>query len=193
MKLILQVPSRPAGGCAGMTLIEMLISVALGTLIMGVALMLLIFGSQSLAGLGNYDDMNRKSRNALDTMSRDIRTARNLIGYVSNSTVQQLTFSNEPAYTPATFSYSYTNLTGSNGVLTRNWNGTSTVLVSNLASLTFGMFQRNPQSNFTFYATTTPALAKLITLNWQCALPVSGISVVNHEVVHSANIVIRNH
>jgi Tfp pilus assembly protein PilW len=179
--------------CAGMTLVEAVISVALGTVIIGVALMLLYFGNQALYGLTNYDQMNRSSRNALDVMSKDIRTAKWLTGYISNGTVQQLTFSNLSGYTPSTFSYSYTNMTGSNGALTRNYNGFNTVLLTNLSWLTFGLCQRSPNTNLTFYPTTDPNNTKLITLSWQSRSTVGGARFVNTETVHSANIVIRNH
>jgi prepilin-type N-terminal cleavage/methylation domain-containing protein len=177
---------------AGMTLVEMMISVVIGTVIMGVAIMLLIFGGQTLAGLGNYDDMNRKSRNALDTMTRDVRTSLQLIGYTSNSTVQQLTFSNLPSYTPSTFSYSYTNTTGSNGILTRSYGTNNTVLLSNMVSLTFGLSQRNPSNNFTFFPALSVSAAKLIDVTWKCSLPIGGSRVGNSETVQSAKIVIRN-
>jgi len=185
--------SRRNGACSGMTLVEAVISIALGTIIIGVALMLLYFGNQALFGLSNYDEMNRKSRNALDVMSKDIRTSKFLTGYISNGTIQQLTFSNMAGYTPSTFSYSYTNVTGSNGTLVRNYNGFNTVLLTNVAWLTFGLCQRGPLSNLTFYPTTDPNSTKLITLTWQSKSSVGGARFVNSETVHSANIVIRNH
>ena len=185
-------PSRPSGTCAGMTLVEAVISVALGTIIVSVALMLLYFGNQALWGLSNYDELNRKSRNALDVMTRDIRTAKNLTTYYSNSTVQQLTFSNLVGYSPATFVYSYTNATGTNGTLTRNWNGFNTVLLTNVSWLTFGLYQRGPLSNLTFYPTSSPGNTKLVSLTWQCQTHVAGARFSESEAVHSANIVIRN-
>ena len=58
-----------------MTLVEVMVSVALGSMVLAMAGSLWLFGSRSFAAMGNYTDLDAKSRNALDLMSRDIREA----------------------------------------------------------------------------------------------------------------------
>ena len=181
--------SRPAGACSAMTLVEMMVALGIGTLMMGVAVALIVFAARSFAGMGNYDELNRKSRNALDVMAADIRQSKHLVSYVSNSSVQQLVFTNMPGSSVATFSYNYTN---SSGTLTRAWGSQNTVVLSNIANLTFALFTRNPQSNFTFFPATNPAAAKLIDTTWECSLPVGGGRITNTESIQTAKIVVRN-
>ena len=172
-----------------MTLIEMMISVTVGTIIIGVALTLFEYSARTFAAVGNYDKFNEQSRNTLDVMLADIRQAKHLTGYVSNSTLQQLTFTNMPGSAVSSFSYSYTN-----GSLVRTWGTQSTVLLTNITSLAFTLSQRNPSptTNFTFYSASAPAVTKLINVVWICSLPVYGTQVTNTESIQTANIVVRN-
>jgi Tfp pilus assembly protein PilW len=185
---------RPTGARPGMTLLEMMVALVLGMVIMGLALSLLVFSARTFAGLGNYDELNRKSRNALDVMTKDIRESQHLIGFVSNSTVQQLIFTNPPGSSPPGFSYNYTNSTATYnpGTLTRTWNAQNTLLLSNIVSLAFGFSQRNPSNNFTFYPAAIPANTKLIDVSWNCSRSVGGATFINSESIQTAKIVVRN-
>jgi len=172
-----------------MTLIEMMVSVGIGTVIIAAAMTLLIFSYNTFTSMANYDTMNYKCRNCVDVMTKDIRNSMTLSSYVSNSAKQQLVFSNLPSSTPATFSYTY--VPGS-GTLTRSYNGQSGVLLSNITSMSFGFSQRNASNNFTFISTTNPALAKLISFTWVVTKPGFGNSPTVSEDDHSCQIVIRN-
>ncbi len=180
-------------GRSGFTLMEMMIGVVIGVIVMGMYISLLIYYGRTMAGMGNYDDLNRASRQALDVMTRDIRQSQSLISYFSNSTGEQLVFSNLAGIMPQTFTYSYTNRTGSNGTLTRQYGGFNTLLLSNINTLTFDLSQRNPSNNLTFYtAGTNTANTKLIDINWVCSIPVGGMTVGDSEDIQTAKVVIRN-
>ena len=184
---------QPTFARSGFTLMEMLIGLVIGFVVMGMYISLLIFYGRTMAGLGNYDDLNRTSRMALDVMTRDIRQSQSLISYVSNSTGEQLVFSNLAGITPQTFTYVYTTGNGSNGTLIRQYGGFNTLLLSNINNLTFDLSQRNPSNNFTFYtAGTNTANTKLIDINWVCSIAVGGMSVGNSEDIQTAKVVIRN-
>ena len=190
MKLLVKI-SRPMGGRMGAMLMELLVGITLGMIILGTAMSLIIFAAQTFVALGNYDDLNYKSRNALDVMTEDIRQSKHLVSYVSNSTVQQLTFTNLAGASTASFSYNYNNATGSNGTLFRVWGGRSTLLLSNIDSLAFHFSTRNPSNNFTFYSTTDPTLAKMVDVSWSCSRKIYG-SKINTESVQTAKIIVRN-
>ena len=65
----------------GMTLVEVMVSVALGSLLLAMASSLWLFGSRSFVAMSNYSDLGAKSRHALDFMSREIRQATRVTGF----------------------------------------------------------------------------------------------------------------
>src|SRR5260370_15752981 len=67
----------------GHTLMEMLVTLTVGGIILTAAMALYFYSARSFAALGNYGDLDAASRNALDTMSRDIRQARGLTNFAS--------------------------------------------------------------------------------------------------------------
>ena len=69
------VSPRPAKAVRGMTLVETLMAVAVGSLVLGVIAVASMTASFWFASLTNYVDMDVKSRNALDQMTLKIRQA----------------------------------------------------------------------------------------------------------------------
>src|SRR5687768_18393012 len=70
---------------SGLTLIEMLVAVAIGTVVLLAMGSLSIYSGRSFAALANYADLDNSSRNALDVMTRDIRQTVELTAYSSNA------------------------------------------------------------------------------------------------------------
>ncbi len=68
---------------SGFTLLEVMISITLGTLVLGMATGGLLFMSRSLTSLTQYTDMSRDSRVALELFGRDVRMATNV--FTANS------------------------------------------------------------------------------------------------------------
>src|SRR6266581_6284907 len=62
-------------GCAGMTLIEMLIAIGISGIVFVAVGMMIFFSGRSYAALANYVDLDNRSRSALDLMSKEIRQA----------------------------------------------------------------------------------------------------------------------
>src|SRR6185436_2506052 len=60
---------------SALTLVEVMVAMTLGTMTIGAVMSFSIFGARSFVAMGNYVDLDRKSRNTLDTMSKDIRQA----------------------------------------------------------------------------------------------------------------------
>lgn len=151
-----------------------------GTLVITATGALLFFCLRSFVALTNYVDLENSSRNALDTMSAEIRQANNLASF--NSTNLTLT-----DYDGVLLQYNY-NPTA--GTLSRIKNGQTKALLSGCDALTFGIFQRNPTNNYNVVTTTNASLCKLIQLNWTCSRSIFAAKV-NTECVQSAKIVIR--
>lgn len=167
---------------AGVTLVDMLIGLSIASIGMLIMASLSSHTARSFAGLANYTDLDRASRNALDTMSKEIRQTRRLIDGSTNS----LTFEDSDG---STLQYTY-----SKGAKTlkRSKNGASPkVLLTDCQNLTFLMFQRNPVAgSYDVYPAATPATCKLIQLKWTCSRDLITAGA-NTESVQSSKIVIR--
>src|SRR5438874_283845 len=69
------------------TLLEMLISVLLGTLLLLGLMSFYGFSLSSFASMTNYADLNNQSRNASDLLSRDIRAATSVASAINNQLI----------------------------------------------------------------------------------------------------------
>jgi prepilin-type N-terminal cleavage/methylation domain-containing protein len=165
----------------GMTLVEMLIAVAIGSLVFAAIGKLTLFTARSFVALGNYNDLDNASRNALDTLSREIRQTKALTQYNTN----KLVFTDYDGLS-LTYEWDATART-----LTRSKSGQVQVLLRQCDSLMFGKSQRNPSNNFGFYASTDAKTTKLIDVSWRCSRQIFQKKV-NTESVQTAKIVIRN-
>ena len=164
-----------------MTLMEMMVSVGIATMfVAGVIILTNITLAQGIFAIGNYNDLNAKSRQCLDYLSRDVRGATQITAYSTSS----FTATNKDG---TTFSYTWD---GSNQV-TRTYAGASSMVLTNCDYLSFTVYQRNPTNNFNFYSTTNLVLAKLIDVSWRCSRTYLGAKL-NTESVQTARIVIRN-
>ena len=177
------LPNRKKNGCRAMTLVELMVAVAIGALILAAVGILSVFTTRSFVALGNYNDLDQASRNALDTMSREIRQTRALTAYSTN----QLTFQD---YDGAQLTYVWDPDPGAL-TLTRIKGAQRKVLLRQCDFLSFGIYQRNPSNNFNFYPAASPAAAKLVSVSWRCSRQILQKKV-NTESVQTARIVIRN-
>jgi len=164
-----------------MSLVEMLIATGLGTVLMTAIISLMIFGARSFVAVGNYVDLDVKSRNALDRISQEIRQAAGLQSYSTN----QLIFTNDDL---TTLTYTYDS---AGKKLTRSQGGATQVLLTQCDSLNWYMYQRN-MTNGTDepIPTSDKNQCKLIKLTWVCSRTILGKRA-NTESVQSAEIVIR--
>lgn len=170
------------------TLIEMSVSMAVSGIILTALLSFTIYASRSFAALENYVDLEQKSQNALDTLTRDIRQTISLSSYGTRTVNGQLvtnslTF-NDSDGQPLTFTYA-------DDVLLRQKNGASTMILTNVDYLSFLIYQRNPiGGSYDQFSTYNAPNCKLISVSWICSRSILG-SKLNTESVQTAKIVIR--
>jgi hypothetical protein len=165
-----------------MTLVEVLIALAIGSILLIAVLSLGFFSARSFAALTNYVDLDNHSRNALDQITREIRQADRLV----RSSEHELEFQHGPGFIRYTYDPEAR-------TLTRDANGRSTILLRECDFLRFSIFQRNPipttWEQFDL-PTESPTLCKLVQLSWVCSRTIMGARV-NTESVQSAKVVIR--
>jgi len=163
------------------TLVEMMIAMGLGVMVLGMVATLTMFTVRSFVAMGNYNDLERASTRALDTMSREIRQVDQVTSFTANQIVMR-------TMDGSTLSYVYD---PNAQTLTQIKGGTRNVLLEQCDYLKFNLSQRNPSTNFTFYPATTISQAKLLDVSWRCTRTILGERL-NTESVQTAKIVIRN-
>src|SRR6266516_4728120 len=172
-----------AGGQAAFTLIELMVASALSLLLATVIATIAFFSSRSFVAMADYTEMNQCSQLALDKMSKEIRQARQLTAYSTNS----LAFANADG-NPLSFTY-----TPGTRRLERVSGGQTNTLLSDCDSLQFSIYQHTMKSNsFDCYDVVTVADARVIQMNWKSSRDILGKKATT-ESVQSAKIVIRNH
>lgn len=172
-------PSNHKRSCGAFTLTEMMVAVAVGSLVLLGAISVYIFSITSFVSMANYADLNQKSRYASDMITRDIRG-----GTVTSATTTQLVLND------GTTTYSYDSTAGT---LIRLQNGESKILLSGIDSLSFALYERpTPSLNYEQFATATaPANAKLVAFQWSCSRRLVG-SRSESQSVETALVDIRN-
>lgn len=173
----------------GYTLLELVIALFAAFLLAGAVVALTIFTAKAFAMIGNYADMDAASRNAIDTISREIRDASDLLAYSTNNP-SYLLFTNATAGTATKVIYNADDRTVT---VQKTGEGTRTFLTQ-CDSWDFSLYNRVPiisATNVTFYTTTALNQVKLINLSWTCSRSVLG-SKLNTEIVLTAQVVMRN-
>jgi len=162
----------------GMTLVEMMVAVAVGSLILMVMAQVFLTGAFGFASMSNYVSMGSRSRNALDHMTREIRQASTLL-----------------EFSPTRLKFSLQGQT--NSFLVYEWNGASRqltesktgdpearVLLSGCDQLAFSM------RNSVFAPTTAISESKGIRVAWKCSRTI--LNRTTTEDMEQALIVMRN-
>ncbi len=180
---------------SGMTLVEFMIAVGVGSMLLAVAASMYLFGTRSFVAMGNYVDLDAKSRNAIDLMSREIRQATQVAAFQNGSLQKKLTVTNSLAGTGATYIWTATPRT----LVCRRSGQPDQVYLTECDGWNFELYQRTPQKGggYVFVPATNQSgvydlsLCKLVNMSWKCSRTVIG-SKLNTESVQTAQVVLRN-
>jgi len=178
-----------------MTLVEMMVAVALGSMLVAAGGSLWLFGSRSFVAMSNYADLDNKSRNALDLMSRDLRQATRVTAYQKSKTTTLLTVTNALAGTGITYTWDATPRT----LVCQKTGQPDQVYLTECDRWDFELYQRTPQNGktYVFHPATNAAgvydlsVCKQINMTWKCTRTILG-SKANTECVQTAQVVLRN-
>jgi prepilin-type N-terminal cleavage/methylation domain-containing protein len=180
----------------GFTLVEMMVSMALASIVLATLASLSMYGARSFAGLVNYVDLDAKSRNTMDVVSRELRMASALITCQSNLPVRSLTLTN--ASNGSTIKLTFDSTAGT--LVFEKTGQSAQTSLTQCASWDFKLYNRVPilsSTNITFYSATNgagqfdPTFVKLINMTWKCTRSIFGANA-NSESVQTAQIVLRN-
>lgn len=164
------------------TLLETMIAIVIGSFVFMGLILLGIYTTRSFAALGNYMELDKKSRNALDRMTQLIRESDGVLSWSNHELV--LSYGTQPL--SFTYSPSQKKLT-----MTET-NGTQRTLLDGCAFLDFQIFQRTTVAGAydQYPVTSDEAVAKIVQISWVCTRSLIG-ELINSESVQSAKIVIR--
>ena len=172
---------RLAAQC-GLSLVEFIVSIAIGAIVLTAVVSLSLYSGRSFAGLANYAALNSESVVALDQMTRDIRQAVALVGFSTN----QVVFNDGTNKPPLYFTYLPTQR-----VLVRTQGNDRKVLLRECDSLQFSIFQRTLiPGTYDQYVAATTNNCKVVMVNWSCSRKILGTKV-NSDSAQMAKIVIR--
>lgn len=173
----------------GFTLMETMIVMGLAGIVLAIVMATYNYSGTSFAAMGNYSDLDRKSRAALDLLSREIRNSSALVAY-STTSPKSLTFTNSTTQKRIVITYDSSARTLS---LAKTGQTTQTLLTS-CDQWDYSLYGRVPvltSSNITFNAVTDVSAVKLINMTWKCSRTIFG-SKRNTESIQTAQIVLRN-
>ncbi len=178
-----------------MTLPEVMVAVAVSSILLVMAGSSWLFGSRSFAAMGNYTDLDAKSRSALDQMSREIRQATQVTAFGKSATAKWFTVTNTATGAGTTYTWRPSTRT-----LTCQKTGQpEQIYLTECDRWDFELFQRTPQPDglYSFSRATDTqgaydlSICKLINMTWKCSRTVLG-SAINTESVQTAQVVLRN-
>jgi prepilin-type N-terminal cleavage/methylation domain-containing protein len=167
----------------GFTLVEVLVSTALFSIATLIVMAVYLYSSKTFAVLANYAQLDQQNRFALDTMTKELRSAQTVVTSSTNS----ITFYNASGQS-VTYLFEPTSLQ-----LVRMCVGSpNEVLLTNCSLLQFSFGERST-SNRTFdqYPPGTGSSIKEIYLSWKAQKTVPGLENTVSEDVQTAKIVIR--
>ncbi len=180
-ELALSPRPAPAGykAACGLTLPELMITMAVGFLVLAVMASVFLNSAFSFAAMGNYVCLDSHSRNALDHMTREIRQAGDLL-----------------EFSPTRVKFAL--LGETNSFLIYNWDapsrqltewksgaGTTNILLTECDQLAFSM------RNSLFLPTTTVSDGKGIGVAWKCSRTLLGDETTSEDMAQ-ALIIMRN-
>jgi hypothetical protein len=172
---------------SGFKLIEVMIAVAIAGMVMALVMTLYLFGMRSFGAIGNYAEMDAKSRQALDLMLREVRQSSTVVGFQTNGPTPWLSvaYTNAPGITN-TFVWDST----TNGFTWTKTGRAPRTLLSGCTKWSFACYQRAPNSDGTFVTTPTGKRTKLINLSWTCSR--TNVGQITTESMVTAEVVLRN-
>src|SRR2546430_5262016 len=147
---------------AGFTLVELMVGTTLGSLLLVGVASLYLFSTKSFVSMTNYADLNRRSREASDILSRDIRSAAVVSSATSTATNSQLVLHFPQGDIVYTFDVA-------GGTLSRLQLGRTKVVLEGITSLRFSLYQRPASgAGYETFPAATAATAKLVGFDWTC-------------------------
>jgi Tfp pilus assembly protein PilW len=176
-----------------MTLAEIMVTSAVGFLLLTVMAVLYVFGMRTFGAMNNYAEMDAKSRIALDYMIKEIRQASTVLGQQTSGSTIWLKVANTNSAIASTNTFTW-----DSGSRALTWDKTAQgvaqptkTLLTGCSAWNFTLYLRAPYSDGTFPTTSDITRTKLINMTWTC-LRSNLVANINSESIVTAEVVLRN-
>ena len=173
------------------TLVEIMVAVAVFSIVGLVLMGTYLFSVKTMASMYNYALLDQSNRQAMDQLTREIRQARKVLNYTTNSITIQT--ADEDNTTGPTVTYSFS--PNAQKMIRTSTDGTSKAILNNCSLLSFQLFKRCPSNSIfgSFPVATNDWMntVKVLQLTWKTSIILS-TGIVNSENIQTARIVIRN-
>ena len=171
----------------GFSLVEVLIAIAISGIVLAAIVTSYSLASRGFASAGNYADLDRYTRVALDHMSRDMRQATGISAFASSdiTLIVATNFTDEGKILHSKQVRYFLGANASSNILYRVEGGATSVVAKHVKFLNFVGYNRYMLTNG-----IQPADCKLLQVDM--ALEKSSYASVQNEQVLSARIVLRN-
>jgi hypothetical protein len=167
-----------------------MVATVLSTMVVAVVMMLTLYSARCFAALGNYADMDGKSRNAVDVVNRELRAATAVTAVQSNLPTRSLTLTNADLGQTLTLTFD-----SAAGTLSLDKTGQPTlVCLSQCDDWEFALYNRAPTvagGGIVFNAATSLSDCKIINMSWKCSRQMVRQKV-DTENVQTSQVVLRN-
>ena len=172
------------------TLVEIMVAVAVFSIVGLVLMGTYLFSVKTMASMYNYALLDQSNRQAMDQLTREIRQARKVLNYTTNS-ITILTADENNATNTVTYSFS----PNAQKMIRTSTDGTSKAILNNCSLLSFQLFKRCPSNSIfgSFPVATNDWMntVKVLQLTWKTSIVLS-TGIINSENIQTARIVIRN-
>jgi hypothetical protein len=176
---------------SGMSLVKLMVASGLGALALTAAGLLSIYGTRTFATIGNYSDLESRSRNALEVVSSHLRQATEVVASSTNLPVKSLTLktqADDGALVTVELAWDADART-----FELKTGGQKQTLLTECDEWDFALFNRAPNlglDEISFNEVSDLKDCKLINMSWKCSRMMSGKT--NAENVQAMQIVLRN-
>lgn len=165
----------------GYSLPEFMVTIGVGSIVFLAVTSLTLYTGRSFAGISNYVELDRESRNALDTLTRDIRQ----VNFLESFTTNRLVFEDSDR---KQLIYEYN---PQRKIFFKVKDGVTNILLRGCDELVIRTYQRNPiPGSYDLIPTTNATLCKALDISWICSRKVLN-GLINTESIQTARIVIR--
>lgn len=174
-----------------MSLVEVMMAMAIGSIVLAMVGWLTVYGARSFAVLGNYSALDQQSRLGVDKMTRQIRQATAVLEAQGEGSERWLSLTNETEASGITYSWS---ADSRQLVAQKSGEDTEVVVLNSCDDWSFELYGRVPQPGGTnaIFPAASPRLCRLINMSWTCSRSVLSTNLINSETVQDARIVLRN-
>ncbi len=173
--------TRKGNKLRGASLIELSVTIAVASILFAALASFSYFSGRNFVAMANYVDLDHYNRVAMDRLTLDLRQAKQVISFTTNTVVLE-------DFDGSELRYSYDSAAKT---FSRIKNNQATVILTDCDYLEFTVGQRNPVGGaYDVYPVATPGTAKVVNVSWKCSRKIFGVKA-NTENVQTARIVIR--